>query len=474
MRVMTGMSSDADARPPADTVNRVVTELRERLGERVSTNATVLEQHGHDESGWPVMPPDAVVFAGSRDDVATTVTVCARHRVPMIPYGTGTAVEGHVQALHGGVVIDLSGMDQVVAVNAADMDCTVQAGVTRKQLNRHLRDTGLFFPIDPGADASIGGMTSTRASGTNAVRYGTMAGNVLSLTAVLPDGRVIDTGRRARKSSAGYDLTHLLIGAEGTLGVITDITLRLHGLPEAISSAVCAFPTVRDAVEAASETIQTGVPVARVELLDELQMQAINRYAGLDHPEAPHLFLEFHGSPAGVAEQAETTQAIASEHGGHTFQWATVEEERNRLWQARHDAYPAALQLRPGARPVLTDVCVPVSALADCIADAQRELERLPMPGTILGHVGDGNFHVILLCDPESADDYARAKAFNERLVERALALDGTCTGEHGIGMGKMPFLQAEHGDAVAVMRSIKAALDPHNLMNPGKVFQRA
>lgn len=452
-------------------VDAALDDLRSQLGDRVSTAAAVREQHGHDESGWPVMAPDAVVFATEPGHVATAVAVCARHGLPVIAYGTGTAVEGHVQAVRGGVVIDLAGMDQVLRVSPGDMDCTVQAGVTRKQLNRHLRDTGLFFPVDPGADASIGGMAATRASGTNAVRYGTMAHNVLSLTAVLPDGRVIETGRRARKSSAGYDLTHLLIGAEGTLGVITDITLRLHGLPEAISAAVCAFPSVEAAVQAASETIQSGVPVARVELLDELQMRAINAYAGLDHAEAPHLFLEFHGSSAGVAEQAEATQAIAAEHGGTAFQWSTREEERNRLWQARHDAFPAAMQLRPGCRPVITDVCVPVSALAGCIARAQEDLAAMPVPGTILGHVGDGNFHVILLCDPDSEEEHAAAKAFNQRLVEQALALDGTCTGEHGVGLGKRGFLAREHGDAVEVMRAVKNALDPQGIMNPGKIL---
>lgn len=449
-------------------------ELEQLLGQRLATGAAVRAQHGHDESGWPVMPPDAVAFVRSTDEVAAVVRVCARHRLPVIPYGTGTAVEGHVQAVHGGLAVDLSGMDEVLRVSAEAMDCTVQAGVTRKQLNRYLRDTGLFFPIDPGADASLGGMAATRASGTNAVRYGTMAHNVLSLTAVLADGEVIRTGRRARKSSAGYDLTHLLIGSEGTLGVITELTLRLHGLPEAMSAAVCAFPRVADAIGAVIEISQSGVPMARMELLDELQMRAINGYSGFEYPEAPHLFLEFHGTEAGVREQAETAQAIAAKHGGSGFAWATREAERNRLWQARHDAFPAAMRLRPGNRPLITDVCVPITALAECIAAAQAELAGLPMPATIVGHVGDGNFHVILLCDPGSEHELALARRFNEGLVRRAQRLEGTCTGEHGVGLGKIAYLEAEHGHGVAVMRAIKRALDPQDLLNPGKILPPA
>lgn len=445
--------------------------LEELLGARLATGEAVRRQHGHDESGWPVMPPDAVAFVQSTEEVAAVIRLCARHGVPVIPFGTGTAVEGHVQAVHGGLAIDLTGMDAVLRVSPEDMDCTVQAGVTRKQLNRHLRDTGLFFPIDPGADASLGGMAATRASGTNAVRYGTMAENVLSLTAVLADGEVIRTGTRARKSSAGYDLTHLLIGSEGTLGVITELTLRLHGLPEAMSAAVCAFPRVADAVDAVIAISQSGVPMARMELLDELQMRAINAHAGLDYPEAPHLFLEFHGTEAGVREQAEIAETVAGEHGGSGFAWATREEDRNRLWQARHDAFPAAMRLRPGNRPVITDVCVPITALAECIAAAQADLAELPMPATIVGHVGDGNFHVILLCDPDSDDERRLAQGFNERLVHRAQALEGTCTGEHGVGLGKIAYLAAEHGHGLNVMRAIKQALDPQGLLNPGKIL---
>lgn len=445
--------------------------LRALLGERVSTGAAVREHHGRDESGWPPTPPDAVVFPRTTEEVAEIVRICARHRVPMIPFGTGTSVEGHVHALHGGVTVDLSGMNEILRVGTDDMDCTVQAGVTRKQLNQYIRDTGLFFPVDPGADASIGGMISTRASGTNAVRYGTIASNVLSLAVVLPDGRVVHTGGRARKSSAGYDLTHLFTGAEGTLGIVTEITLRLHGLPEAVSAAVCSFPEVGDAVRAVIDTIRAGVPVARIELLDALQMRAINAYSKTDYPERPHLFFEFHGTETGVREQAETAQEVAADHGGGGFEWATREEDRSRLWQARHDAYPAAMQLRPGFRPVTTDVCVPISRLAECIEATVEDLKSLAMPSTVLGHVGDGNFHVIVLCDPDRPQEYETAEAFNERLVRRALEMEGTCTGEHGIGRGKIAFLEAELGEGVRVMRAIKNTLDPLNIMNPGKIF---
>ncbi|MCS4504984.1 FAD-binding protein [Arhodomonas aquaeolei] len=452
-------------------VEPAVDALRELLGERLSTATAVREHHGHDESGWPVMPPDAVAFPQSTEEVAEVARICHAHRVPIIPYGTGTAVEGHVQALHGGVAVDLSGMNRVRRVSTDDMDATVEAGVTRKQLNAELRDTGLFFPVDPGADASIGGMVSTRASGTNAVRYGTMADNLLSLTVVLVDGRVVRTGGRARKSSAGYDLTHLFTGAEGTLGLVTEITLRLHGLPEATSAAICAFPDEDAAVRTVIETIQCGVHMARMELMDALQMRATNAYSGLDYPERPHLFLEFHGSESGVREQAELVQALAAENGGADFAWAVYEEDRSRLWQARHDAYPAALQLRPGCRPLTTDVCVPISRLAECIRETRRDLEALPMPSTILGHVGDGNFHVIILCDPDSEDEIARAKAVNEGIVYRAQDMEGTCTGEHGIGQGKIAYLRREHGEGVSVMQAVKDALDPLGLMNPGKVL---
>ena len=375
-------------------------------------------------------------------------------------------------ALHGGVSIDLSRMNEVLEVHAEDMDCRVQAGVTRKQLNAYLRDTGLFFPIDPGADASLGGMTATRASGTNAVRYGTMRENVLGMTVVLADGRVIQTGGRARKSAAGYDLTRLFVGSEGTLGVITDVRLRLHGIPEAVSAAVCSFDTLEGAINSVILTIQSGVPVARIELLDEVQMDAINRYSKLDFPVLPTLFFEFHGTPRGVQEQAETVGGIAAGFGGSQFRWETKPEERNKLWQARHDAYYAVLALRPGAKGWATDVCVPISRLAECILETKRDIEESGLLAPIVGHVGDGNFHLSFVIDPDDKEEMARAETLNEHMVMRALAVGGTCTGEHGIGIGKMAFLRAEHGDAVAVMRTIKLALDPQNLMNPGKVLQ--
>ena len=452
--------------------DRLVAELRDLVGDRVTTAAATRAHHGKDVSYHPPHDPDAVVFAHSTDEVSAIVRVCARHGAPMIPYGTGTSLEGHVAALHGGVCIDVSQMNAIVRVGADDMDATVEAGVTRKQLDRHLRDTGLFFPIDPGADASLGGMAATRASGTNAVRYGTMRENVLALTVVLADGRVIRTSRRARKSAAGYDLTRLFVGSEGTLGVITEVTLRLYGIPEAISAAVCAFPTIDEAVRTVVLTIQCGVPVARIELLDALTMEAVNAYSKLDYPVAPTLFFEFHGSPASVAEQAETVQGIAGEFGGGDFTWSVKAEERNRLWQARHDAYYATLALKPGKQGFATDVCVPISRLAECIAETQADLETSPVTAPLVGHVGDGNFHLVYLIDPDDAHEVAEAKRLNERMVMRALAMDGTCTGEHGIGHGKLDFLVAEHGEAVSVMRAIKMALDPHNLMNPGKVVR--
>ena len=450
----------------------LIEALREVVGERLSTSAAVREQHGRDESYHAPHPPDVVVFAESTEEVAGIVKACARRQVPVIPFGAGTSLEGHVAALQGGVCIDMGRMDRVVAVNPEDMDATVQAGVTRARLNTYLRDTGLFFPIDPGAEASIGGMTATRASGTNAVRYGTMRENVLALTVVLADGRVIRTSRRARKSSAGYDLTRLFVGSEGTLGVITEITLRLYGIPEAISAAVCAFPTVADAVDTVIVTIQSGVPVARIELLDKRQMEAVNTYSDLEYAAAPTLFFEFHGTERAVAEQAETVQAIAADLGGENFAWATRPEDREKLWKARHDAYYASVALRPGCRGWATDVCVPISRLAECITETTADLEKSPLTATIVGHVGDGNFHVVLVVDPDDREEIAEAERFNERLVMRALAMDGTCTGEHGIGHGKMDFLIAEHGEAVGVMRAIKQALDPDNIMNPGKIVR--
>ncbi len=450
----------------------LIEALRGIVGERLSTSAAVREQHGRDESYDTPHPPDVVVFTESTEEVAAIVKACARRQVPVIPFGSGTSLEGHVAALKGGVCIDLGRMDRIIAVNTEDMDATVEAGVTRQKLNAYLRDTGLFFPIDPGAEASIGGMTATRASGTNAVRYGTMRENVLALNVVLADGRVIRTSRRARKSSAGYDLTRLFVGSEGTLGVITEITLRLYGIPEAVSAAVCAFPTIADAVNTVILTIQCGVPVARIELLDKLQMEAVNTYSDLEYALAPTLFFEFHGTERGVAEQAETVQAIAADLGGENFAWATRREDRDRLWKARHDAYYASLALRPGCRGWATDVCVPISRLAECITETTADLEKSPLIATIVGHVGDGNFHVILLVDPDKAEEIAEAERFNERLVMRALAMDGTCTGEHGIGHGKMDFLRAEHGEAVSVMRALKQALDPDNIMNPGKIVR--
>ena len=445
--------------------------LRALLGDRLSTAPAVRDQHGRDESYHPTVPPDAVAFARSTEEVAEIVRLCAARRVPIIPFGTGTSLEGGVAALCGGVCLDLSEMDRVVRLSVEDLDVTVEAGVTRKQLNDHLRGTGLFFPIDPGADASLGGMAATRASGTNAVRYGTMRENVLGLTVVLADGRVVGTGGRARKSAAGYDLTRLFVGSEGTLGVITEVTLRLHGLPEAMSAAVCPFPDIAAAVDTVIETIQFGVPVARIEFLDDVQMDAVNRYSRLDYAVAPTLFFEFHGSERAVIEQAEQVGAIAAEHGGTTFHWATRPEDRSRLWQARHDAYYAALALRPGARGMPTDVCVPISRLAQCVAETKADIAASGLLAPIVGHVGDGNFHLVYVLDPDDAEEVARAHAAHERMVLRALEMGGTCTGEHGIGYGKLHFLEAEHGPAVTVMRSIKRALDPHDLMNPGKVL---
>lgn len=460
------------ARPRAEVPPAALAELRALLGDRISTAGAVREQHGRDESYHTPAAPDAVAFAQSTDEVSAIVTICARHGLPVIPFGTGTSLEGGIGAICGGVCIDLSGMREILRVGAEDLDVTVQAGVTRKRLNEHLRDTGLFFPIDPGADASIGGMTATRASGTNAVRYGTMRDNVLGLTVVLADGRVIRTGGRARKSSAGYDLTRLFVGSEGTLGVITEVTLRLYGIPEATSAAVCAFRSIRGAVDTVIQTIQSGVPVARIELLDEVQMDAVNRYSKLAYEVAPTLFFEFHGTEAGVAEQAAMAGAIAAENGGMDFQWASRPEERARLWQARHNAYYAALALRPGARGWPTDVCVPISRLADCILETKRDLAQSSLLAPLVGHVGDGNFHLVYVIDPDRPEELEEAARLNDRMVERALAMGGTCTGEHGVGYGKMPFLEKEAGAAYAVMGSIKTALDPQNIMNPGKVVR--
>lgn len=444
--------------------------LRALLGDRFSTASAVRETHGVDEGMLDAVAPDAVAFATSAEEVATIVRVCGENRVPLIAFGAGTSLEGHVAALHGGVSLDVTGLDQILEVNEADLDCRVQTGVHRIRLNEHLARSGLFFPIDPGADATIGGMTATSASGTNAVRYGTMKDNVLGLTAVLASGEIITTGGRARKSSAGYDLTRLLVGSEGTLGIITDITLRLQGIPELIGAAVCSFESLSGAVQSVIEVIQLGVPVARIEFLDEVQMTACNAYSDLDYPERPTLFLEFHGSEQAVAEQASTVESIASVHGGSGWAWSTDQAARNRLWKARHDAYYAAIALRPGCRGMPTDVCVPISQLADCVAATRAELDEAGMLAPIVGHVGDGNFHVIFLADPDEPAEVARVLAMNERIIERALAVGGTCTGEHGIGHGKRSYLRREHGGAVDTMAAIKAALDPHQILNPGKI----
>ena len=466
------MTAVPAAQPRVAFTDEMKAEFKALLGDRFTTAAAVREHHGKDESYHPNFPPDGVAFATSTEEVSAIVKLCAKHKLPIIPFGTGTSLEGGVAALAGGVCIDVSNMKEVLRVSPEDLDVTVQAGVTRKQLNEHLRDTGLFFPIDPGADASLGGMASTRASGTNAVRYGTMRENVLGLTVVLADGRIIKTGGRARKSAAGYDLTRLFVGAEGTLGIITEVTLRLYGIPEAISSAVCPFNDIRGAVDTVIQTIQSGIPVARIELLDEVQMDAVNKYSKLDYKVAPTLFFEFHGTAAGVKEQAEMVSAIAAEFGSSEFTWATRLEDRSKLWQARHDGYYAALALRPGSKGWPTDVCVPISRLADCILETKKDIAESSMLAPLVGHVGDGNFHLVYVIDPDKPEELAEAKRLNDRMVDRALAMGGTCTGEHGIGYGKMEFLEKEAGDAFAVMGELKRAFDPENRMNPGKVVR--
>jgi D-lactate dehydrogenase (cytochrome) len=451
----------------------LLASLATLFGERLSTAQAIREHHGRDESSYDPMPPDAVVFAHTTEEVAAAVKLCASHDVPVIPYGCGTSLEGHVLALRGGVTIDLSQMNRVVALHAEDLTVTVQPGVTRKQLNQEIRDSGLFFPIDPGADASLGGMAATRASGTNAVRYGTMRENTLALVVVTADGRIIKTGTRAKKSAAGYDLTRVFVGSEGTLGIITEITVRLYPQPEAVSAAVCSFPSAADAVNTVIQTIQMGVPVARVEFLDENGVRAINAYDKLNLPEKPLLLFEFHGSASGVEEQAQVVQDIAGEHHASGFEWATRPEDRSRLWAARHNAYFALLQLRPGARAISTDCCVPISRLAECILETKADCESNQLIHGIVGHVGDGNFHVQMLVDPNDPADVARAEAVNQRMVARAIAMDGTCTGEHGVGIHKMEFLLQEHGEAaVDTMRALKHALDPKNILNPGKVVR--
>jgi len=456
---------------PREFDQTVLAELQALLGERITTSSGIREHHGKDESYFPYAAPDAVVFPHSTEEVRDIVNICRRHGVPMIPYGVGTSLEGHVLAVNGGVTVDLSQMNQVIAVHEADLDAVVQAGVTRKQLNEYIKHTGLFFPVDPGADATIGGMAATRASGTNAVRYGTMRENVISLKVVLADGRVIQTSRRPKKSAAGYDLTRLFVGSEGTLGIITEVTVRLYPVQEAMSAAVCAFESVDGCTNTVIQTIQAGIPVARCDIVCDKTISAINAYKKTDYRVAPTVFFEFHGTAASVVEQAEAVQAIAKENGGKDFQWATRPEDRNRLWDARHDAYFACLQLRPGSRAVSTDVCVPISRLAECVRETMEDAKNYFAPVPLLGHIGDGNFHLMLFVDPEKPAETEVAKQFNRRLVARALAMEGTCTGEHGVGLGKQESLRAELGeDVIAVMRDIKRVFDPDNLLNPGKV----
>ena len=444
--------------------------LRQRFGERFARSEALRRQHAATTTWLVNQPPDAVIFVETAAEVAEIVGICAQYKVPVIPFGVGTSLEGHVNAPGGGISIDFSSMNRILAVNSEDLDCVVEPGVTRKRLNELLRDQGLFFPIDPGADATLGGMAATRASGTNAVRYGTMRDNVISLKAVMPDGTTIKTGNRARKSAAGYDLARLMIGSEGTLGVITELTLKLHGIPEAIAGGVCSFPTVEDVCNATILTIQSGIPVARIEMLDALMVKACNAYSKLDLPVGPMLFVEFHGSSASVAEQAERFNEIAKECGGGDFTWATKPEERNRLWQARHDIYWAGLALRPGVKGFSTDVCVPISRLAECVHETAVDIAESGLLAPMVGHVGDGNFHVLLLCDLESPEEVEMAEAFTARLNRRAIDMEGTCTGEHGVGQGKMKYLEPELGSGLDVMRTIKRAIDPDNIMNPGKI----
>jgi D-lactate dehydrogenase (cytochrome) len=458
---------------PREVPSALIEALKARFGERCSTALAVREQHGRDESAFTnVPPPSAVVFAESTADVAAAVALASEYGVPVIPFGVGSSLEGHLLAVQGGISIDVSRMNKILSVNAEDLTVTVQPGVTRKQLNDEIKSTGLFFPIDPGADASIGGMSATRASGTNAVRYGTMRENVLALEVVTASGDVIRTGTRAKKSSAGYDLTRLMVGSEGTLGIMTEITLRLYPLPEAISAAICSFPSIEAAVRTTIQIIQMGIPIARVELIDAHTVRMVNTYARLSLREEPLLLMEFHGSPASVKEQAETVQDIASEFGGNAFEWAVTPEERTRLWTARHNAYFAAIQSKPGCRAISTDTCVPISRLADCLLDSVAEADATGLPYFLVGHVGDGNFHFGYLIDPDKPEERETAEALNHQLVARALRLGGTCTGEHGVGLHKMDFLREETGaGAIDMMCAIKRALDPKNIMNPGKIF---
>jgi D-lactate dehydrogenase (cytochrome) len=468
-----GLAQTAGAqhgRNPA-AITAVIGELTAAFGNRVVTSRSVCEQHGNTLTWVPNQPPDAVVFPQDADEVQQIVRICAARGVPIIPFGVGTSLEGHVNAPLGGVSVDFRDMNKILAVHGEDLDCVIQPGITRKALNEQLRDSGLFFPIDPGADATLGGMAATRCSGTNAVRYGTMKDNVLAMKVVMANGELMTSARRAKKSSAGYDLTRLIVGSEGTLGIITELTLKLSGIPEAIASGVCPFLSVDAACNATILTIQSGIPIARIELLDALQIKAVNGYSKLSLPEMPTLFVEFHGTDAGVAEQSQRFGEIVADLGGGPFEWATKPEDRSRLWQARHDGYHAARRLRPGAQAFATDVCVPISRLAECVTATQHEIARLKLIAPILGHVGDGNFHLTLLVDMSDSDEVARAQVLMEKLVELALLMDGTCTGEHGVGQGKMKYLMAEHGaPALAAMAAIKRALDPQNILNPGKI----
>jgi D-lactate dehydrogenase (cytochrome) len=446
--------------------------LRQILGDRVSTSDSVREHHSHGESWHAPGVPDFVVFPTSTPEVSSIVRLCAEHRLPIVPFGMGSSLEGHVNAIKGGVSIDLTRMTRVLRLSPEDLDMTVEAGLTRLKLDAHLKNTGLMFPIDPGADATLGGMAATRASGTTAVRYGTMRDNVLGLTVVLADGRVIKTGGRARKSSSGYDLTRLFVGSEGTLGVITELTLRLYGRPESVRAAVCPFESMKGAANTVIQTIQLGIPVARIEIIDEVQLQVVNAYSKTNYPLAPTLFFEFHGiSDVAVEDQIRAVDEIAREHGAKGFKWAATLEDRNTLWQARHNAYYAAVASRPGARAWTTDICVPISHLAECILETQADLEQHHVAAPLVGHAGDGNFHLIIMLNPDDEKELATVTGISERLVERALKFGGTCSGEHGVGFGKLKYLDAEHGEALSVMRSIKTALDPDNLMNPGKLI---
>ncbi|MGH9737626.1 MAG: FAD-binding oxidoreductase [Candidatus Acidiferrales bacterium] len=459
--------------PVRERTDAAIRELQALLDRRATTADIVREHHSHGESYHAAAAPDVVCFPHSTEEVSEILKISARHQVPVIPFGAGTSMEGQINAIHGGITIDMREMNKILRISPEDLQATVQAGVPRKELQKALANTGFTFFIDPGADATLGGMASTRASGTTAVRYGTMKENVLALTIVLADGRVIHTGSRARKSSAGYDLTHLFVGAEGTLGVITEVTLRLHPLPEAVGAACATFPTIRDAVETAIETIQLGVNVARIELMDEGQIDACNRFSKTNYPVAPILFFEFHGdSVRGVNEQAETVKKLAEEHGATGFQWFTSPEERETLWKMRHEAYFATLAIRPGGKMFTTDICVPISRLADCIVESKKDVVDAPFPATVVGHVGDGNFHMAFILDPKVPAEHTEALRLEEKIIRRAIEMGGTCTGEHGIGFGRKKYLPAEHGAALDAMRAIKQAFDPDNRMNPGKMVE--